>query len=397
MSNQPTRAEGQRVTCPVCGDSIPPGAFCAACGASLLHEGPASARRTHSYAASPSEHVLHLSVVSSLFPHLSHRARGPFRIGFAFLVIAMLALAAGHLQAPVIAVSALGIPLLFQLYLYEIDIYEAEPVLAALVTLGIGGALGAGWSLLTDQFVTNSLRLNQLGGPAAGTGVGHAIASVFVPVGAQVLMIVPVAIMRLRQRQRPDSLDGFVFGAAGALGFVVVATFVQLAPQLRQGVVVHGSIVSILAEAVIHGICVPLVAACATGLIGATIWVRRREVAAHPGRWLSRATSAIGLALLLQAGLGYTDVSAPGTGVVVTAHVAVALIYLVVLRIGLHHVLLHEAHDVQIGGPRVCHHCHHIVPAAPFCAHCGAAERATTPAARRRLEVAPQAADGGQS
>jgi RsiW-degrading membrane proteinase PrsW (M82 family) len=338
-----------------------------------------------------------LSFVSTMFPHLSHRARQPFRIGFAFLVVALLALAAGHLEGPVIAVSALGVPLLFALYLYEVDVYEDEPVRTLALTVGLGAALGVGWTLLTDHLVTTAVRTNLLGGPMPSSGTWHSIAAVFVPVGGQLLMVVPVLVMRIRTRLRPDSLDGFVHGAAGALGFAVAATLVELTPQLGNGVIVGtGGVGSIIAEAIIHGLTVPVLAASATGLIGAALWVNRRAINGRSGRWLTSFATAAVLALIVQAGLGFTDVDAPGTGVVLTAHIAAAAAFLVALRIGLHHVLLHEAHDVVIGPPRICHHCHHVVPSAPFCAHCGAAQVATTPSARTGLVAAAAGASAGE-
>ena len=65
------------------------------------------------YAAAPGEHVLRLSVASSLFPHLPHRSRAPFRVAMAVLFLALVAFALLRWQAPLIAVSALGLPLLF--------------------------------------------------------------------------------------------------------------------------------------------------------------------------------------------------------------------------------------------------------------------------------------------
>jgi predicted RNA-binding Zn-ribbon protein involved in translation (DUF1610 family) len=132
----------------------------------------------------------------------------------------------------------------------------------------------------------------------------------------------------------------------------------------------------------------PIVAACATGLIGAALWLRRDGGAGRtPGRLFTLWPVALGVALAVQVGLGYTDVSTPGNAVVVTAHVAAAAAYLIALRVGLHHVLLHEAHDIRIGPPRVCHHCHHVVPAAPFCPNCGAAEVAVSRTSRRQLSL----------
>ena len=54
------------------------------------------------------------------------------------------------------------------------------------------------------------------------------------------------------------------------------------------------------------------------------------------------------------------------------------------LRVGLHHVLLHEHHDFAIGPPRTCTSCRHVVPAMPFCPQCGVAQNAMSRAHRKR-------------
>ena len=48
--------------------------------ARCTEDGANAASASHSYAAAPGEHVLRLSIVSSLFPHLPHRSRAPFRV-----------------------------------------------------------------------------------------------------------------------------------------------------------------------------------------------------------------------------------------------------------------------------------------------------------------------------
>lgn len=394
MSDVSAQPQVATMTCPICGNVVPVGAYCAACGTHIAHapQQP-SARRAHSYVAAPGESVLHLSIVSSLFPHLSHRSRGPFRLGLTAVVVALLVLSGLRLQAPAIAVAALGIPLLFQLYIYEANLYDEEPVLTTLLTIILGAALGVGWSLLTSHYVTSASRLTLLGGGRTGSGTTHVFLATLVPAGSQLLMVVPVVLMwLLRGRRYRETMDGFVFGSASALGFVAAAVITDLAPELRAGARIHGSTSNLYVQTVVHGIALPLVAACATGLIGAALWLQRnRSVARVPGRVFTLWPVALVAALAVQVGLGYADVSTPGNAVVLVAHLAAAAAYLLALRIGLHHVLLHEAHDVRIGPPRVCHHCHHVVPAAPFCPNCGAAEVASSRSSRRQLSLQPAA------
>lgn len=386
-------------SCPVCQATVPEGAFCAACGSHLLgEEDGAVRRRGAAYAANPAESVLRLSVVSSLFPHLPHRARAPFRVGFSALVVALCVLGALRLQAPVIAVGAFGVPLLFQLYLSEVDVFEGQRWGLTAMTWGLGAALGVGWALLAGPVVAAAL----LPTFQASLPPSRLVeAGVLVPVTGQLLMVVPMAVLRTRRERSPESLspeslDGFVLGAAGALGFVLAATLTDLAPQLQTGVFTHRSSTGLLTEALLRGLTVPLVAAAASGLVGAAAWVRWRPVPVSPGRWLTSPVLALAAALAVQVGLGLADLEAPGDGAVLAAHIAAAGLLLVALRVGLHHVLLHEEQEVRVGPPRVCPHCQHIVPETPFCPHCGVAERATSRVGRRAFSPG-LAAPGGSA
>src|SRR6476620_7037472 len=104
--------------CPACQTNVPAGAFCGTCGAQLSasHGARSSLLRPAAYAAAPGEHVLRLSVASSLFPHLP---RAPFWGALAVLFLVLVACWLLRWQAPLIAVSALGLPLLFLCYLHE--------------------------------------------------------------------------------------------------------------------------------------------------------------------------------------------------------------------------------------------------------------------------------------
>ena len=79
--------------------------------------------------------------------------------------------------------------------------------------------------------------------------------------------------------------------------------------------------------------------------------------------------------------------------------VAALAVLTLAMRVGMHHVLLHEALEVTIGAPRVCANCSHLVPAMGFCPQCGVAERAVARPHRRPAswplihEVTPASGD----
>src|SRR5712672_1244062 len=167
--------------CGVCDTDVPAGAFCGTCGAHLSAQrgNGRGVLRPGAYAAAPGEHVLRLSVASSLFPHLPHRSRAPFRVALAVIVLTLIALAFLRWQAPLIAVSALGLPLLFLLYLHETDIDDDLPTSSLTLTAAI----------VADSY---DVALSD-----GTSGTNPLIVGLVIPAGSAVLMVLPAVVMRL--------------------------------------------------------------------------------------------------------------------------------------------------------------------------------------------------------
>jgi hypothetical protein len=362
------------VACPYCDVVVPDARFCGACGAHLVHSGLRASQRLHAYAAFPDEPVFRLSAVTSLFPHLSHRGKAPFRIAFAVFLALLLIFALAGTSAPLIAVSALGVPLLFLVYIWEVDPYEGSFLRPTFLCLLMGAGLGAGWAIVGGSYVDQALvpSLN-----SSLTSHSAIVAAIAVPVIGQLLACVPMVVARAIQRGPIESLDGFVAGATGALGFTLAATIDLMSPWLSNGQLTHGSFLANTTQVVLRGVTLPLVTALATGFIGMAFWTKSgaRATSAR-GVWLTSPGLALTLALLVQVGLGFTDIAALSDAVLVGIHVAALGVLTLAMRVGMHYVLLHEALDVRVGGPRVCANCSHLVPAMAFCPQCGVAERA---------------------
>src|SRR3982074_2238021 len=154
MTQPPAGDDGvATISCGSCGTDVTAAAFCGACGAQMSERG-GDRFRMGAYAAAPGEHVVRLSVASSLFPHLPHRSRTAFRVGFAVLFLLLIALALLRWQAPMIAISALGLPLVFVLYLYEADVYRDVTLRTLVPSAVLGIGLGVGWALATASLVS---------------------------------------------------------------------------------------------------------------------------------------------------------------------------------------------------------------------------------------------------
>jgi hypothetical protein len=319
----------------------------------------------------------------------------PFRIVLIVVLLALAVFATLRMPAAMIGVAALGLPLLFLLYLRETDAHRDLPAATLLLTAALGVGLGVGWVLLTGAMVARSYGVPLGAGIAGGRLLREGLG---VPVGGMILMLVPALVIRLVRPSTREALDGFTIGALGALAFTAAATITRLAPQFATGMVARGRPVSsLIVEAGIRGIAVPLTAAAVGGLIGAALWFTRpaNKVHQHPG-YIRAAMAMVAAAVVaVYAALGLVDVAMVPQWLQLVIHLGVAMVALLLLRIGLHLALLHEAHDaIESDQPLLCPHCQHVVPDMAFCPACGVATRAASRWSRiLRRQTRPTRAD----
>jgi hypothetical protein len=361
------------VVCPHCESTVPAGEFCGHCGAHL-RSGDRS--RRHSFAAMPNEPVMHFNVISTLFPHLSHRHGGPFRWALLAGIVFVIVLAALHLFAPATAAAALLLPALYLLYLYEVEVYADEPWLLIGATMVAGAVLGYAFTELA-------------GGAAASTSLAGESASAFVlrgiaiPVVSQALMLAgPLFLYAVRDRYR-EPLDGLTFGAASALGFSLASQLAALWPLIQGPLVAAGDPVDWALRLLRMGVLVSLVNAGTTGMITAALWLHRYDRRRAQRAWEVSvlATLLVGFGVQLAIGALTFAVEDLIVQVVVWGLATVALMLYV--RQVIHQSLLAEGITHEIGPDSQCPECHHIVPTMLFCPNCGAARLAAPRSTRR--------------
>ena len=384
--------------CRICQIDVPAGEYCGLCGCHLTPrkgEGP-DWLRIRDFGAAPGEHLLQPSLASSLFPHLPPRSRTVFRIGLAVVLVALVAFALLRMPGALVTVEALGIPFLFLLYLRESDGFHDIPTRTWVLTAVLGIGLAIGWVLLTGPMVARSY------GIALGSGIVGARmlrAGIAIPLGGVIIMLMPAVIVRLLRPPTREALDGFMIGALGALSYTAAATLTRLAPQFGTGVVSKRPMDSLIVEAGIRGVAVPLTAAAAGGLIGAAMWFTRPPSKKNQRPGVVRALLVFFAVAVLAVylGLGLIDVAHFPQVLMLVLYLAMAAVALFLLRVGLHLALLHEAHDeIQSDEPLLCPHCGHVVPDMAFCPACGVATRASSRSSRTvRRDVRPVRTDRG--
>jgi hypothetical protein len=273
-------------------------------------------------------------------------ARTPFLVGLAILVLTLGAFALLRWQAALIAVGALGFPLLFVLSLRQADHRrgsdDALPVRNLVLTVALGAAVGVAWALLIGFIVDRSYSL----GLSEGTSRGHTILEGFtIPMAGAVVMLMPAVVIRLVRPALRKPLDGAVIGALSAVSVTAASTLTLLAPQFAAGTTAPDRPISeLLAEAGIHGAAIPVTAAALGGLVGAALWFSRPAEAA-PGRrrtWVPLVASVL-VALALYLALGLTQVFPLTDGLHFGLHALVAVLAVLASKFGLGRLLPHEA------------------------------------------------------
>jgi hypothetical protein len=340
--------------------------------------------RVRAYAAAPDEHLVRPSITTSIFPRLPRRSRSAFRVGLILLVVMLTVLAWLRLEPPLIGISALGLLLLFLLYLKETDAFDDVPVGALAVSAVLGIGLGSGWAVATDAIWSRTYD-DVLGTPM--TPVQALINLVVLPIAGVLLMLLPVAVVRLWHTGARESLDGFSIGALGALCFTAAGVLTRGAPEFAYGLVATDyPLDALFSLAAIRGVAGPLTAAAVGGMVGAALWFRPRTDPKTVRHWYSLTSPlpAITFALLAFIAQNAIDFAWISYGAIVALYAAIAVLSVIALRPVLHCALLGEAsHGTDPTEPVLCPQCDHVVPDRAFCVNCGIAANAASRSSRQ--------------
>jgi RNA polymerase subunit RPABC4/transcription elongation factor Spt4 len=363
------------VTCPHCGSLVPAGEFCGHCGAHLT---TGSVRRTHAFAAVPSQRVAQLAIISTLFPHLPHRRGAPFRLALIVGGALVVVLAALHLFAPATVAAVFLLPVLYLMYLYEVEIYENEPWLVVGATMLIGALLGIAFTTVAGGTLSQLVLTED-------RDTAFVLAGVAIPIVAQVLMLAgPLFLYLFRGRFR-EPLDGLTFGAASALGFSLASSLTAFWPSLAGPLIASGSSVDWALRLTRAGLLISLINASTTALVAAAFWLHRYDRRRGIRPWQSSILAALVVAFGVQILLGVVSFAVQDLVLDVAILALAAAGLLLYVRLAIHDALLVEGAEHEIGPDAVCPECHRVVPSMAFCPACGAARAAASKQGRPKV------------
>ena len=363
------------VSCPHCGHTVPAVEFCGHCGA---HLPTGNVRRTHAFAAVPSEGVAHLSIITTLFPHLPHRSGRPFVFALTAGGTLVLALAALHLFAPATVAAVLVLPVLYLIYLYEVEVYESEPWLVIGATMVMGALLGFAFENVTGTSLSQLVLTGD-------RETGFVLAGIAIPILKQGLMLAgPLFLYLFRGRFR-EPLDGLAFGVASGLGFSLATSLADFWPLLGGPLVANGSPIDWAVRLARAGLLVALVNACTTGLVTAALWLHRYDRRRADRPWSTSILAAVVVAFAVQVALGVAAFVVQDLVLDVASLGLATVALLLYVRLVIHDTLLVEGAEHEIGPDSQCPECHRVVPTMAFCPNCGAARSAAAKHIRPKL------------
>ena len=369
----PTSPAGDTIECSECQFEVPALEYCVRCGDPLADEkrarAPLSGRRAH-FVAQPDERAFGLHVVSTLFPQLPRADMGTFRAVLIIGLVVIVGLAAAGFFPLAVVAAAMLVPLMMVLYVWDVDVYEDEPLRVIAFTAAWGIVAGIIVGLLSRLLPSGAGILD----PLSATDLLSR--GVLIPLASGVAMLIGPLVL-LPYRKFNDVLDGATFGATSAVAFSGALVLSQGAGLFAAGLRPPGDPLPWIVRLLSLGIAAPLIAAGVIGATAGAFWLqyraplRDRRKLGLVGRPF--VATAVALVVLMASAIGVQLLPFLPALLWQTVLAIVALVW---LRTVIHLGLLQEAAEIEIGAPVACPNCGRQTPAHSFCGNCGASLRA---------------------
>ena len=392
--------------CPRCHAQIPETAhFCSSCGDDRRGS---DAGRRRSFAARPDEPVASFALVSSIMPRGSGQRPQTYRIALTIaLVVALVAAIFGAMPIAVL-VAAFAVPIVYIVYMYDVNLWEDEPIPVTGLAFALTGVLAILWTVLWTwlrgpvSFSTPGLEGSGSGAPDLGTFL---VVALLAPVVGEAIRQVGPVLLASRP-QFDDLMDGLTFGVISGVAYATFDTLVRHWSLLTGGVqsADPGLWVSLV---FLEGFVKPLLMGTATGLACAEFSGLGRGYDGFTPRYLRAVVLAVVANVAYSAGVYlFSFLGSATLGVLLSIVWGLLILGILILRLrvvlhtGLMEAALEHAARTAGVGPdgelEFCAQCEMpLQPGSAFCAACGTAVSATSNGVRVRPRVPAGATAGG--
>ncbi len=385
--------------CPRCGANLPEVAhFCHVCGQDLRAEDGA---RRKSFAAKPDEPVASFALISSIMPRGAGQRPQTYRIALTIaLAVALVAAIFGALPIAVL-VAAFAIPIVYIVYIYDVNLWEDEPIPVTALAFGLTGVLAiaftALWTALRGPlFAPGSLDGTMASGPTVGTFL---LVAILVPIVGEAIRQVGPVILASRP-EFDDLMDGLTFGVVSGVAYASFDTIVKHWDLLTGGLVGQADPGLWVSLIFLEGFVKPLIIGTATGIACAEFSGLGRGYDGFTPRYFRGLVEAVLANVAYQAGTYlFSFVGNQTMGVILSVLWGILILAVLILRVrNILHVGLMEAaleRSARVGGIgesgklQFCAQCEMpLLEHAAFCNACGTAVRVQSKAHRDKSLVA---------
>lgn len=254
------------VDCPHCHAAVPEVAhFCPQCGRDLRS---ADGERRTSFALNPDEPVASFALVSTIMPRAAMQHTRTYRLMLDITLVAMVFTAILGWVPAAVMIAAFAIPVVYIAYLYDVNLWEDNPLLVTAAAFLLTGALAVVWTLLWQRLLPVQTLIGFDQGSATPTLAGFVVAGLLAPVIGELIRQAGPILLASRP-QFDDLMDGFTFGVISGVAYATADTLVRHWDLLVGGFSASGGAGTWIAVLVLEGFVKPLVLGSATGLAAA--------------------------------------------------------------------------------------------------------------------------------
>lgn len=200
--------------CPRCGARLPEVAhFCHSCGQDL--RSPDTARRK-SFAVKPDEPVASFALVSTIMPRGAGERPQTYRLALTIALTAALVAAIFGALPIAVLLAAFAVPIVYIVYLYDVNLWEDEPIPVTALAFLLTGVLAAAFLLILkfSGLLTPPIPAVDLpGGITVGgpTLSGFLVAALVIPVVGEIIRQIGPVVLASRRASSgaTDSAEPF--------------------------------------------------------------------------------------------------------------------------------------------------------------------------------------------
>jgi hypothetical protein len=393
------------LNCPRCHAELPDVAhFCHVCGQDVRSE---DLTRRRSFAAKPDEPVASFALVSTIMPRGAGERPQTYRIALTIAIVAALIAAIFGALPIAILVAAFAIPIVYIVYLYDVNLWDDEPIPVTGLAFGLTGVLTIVFTMVVMWLQTPSIPTTSLDGTslAAGPNVWtFLLVALLVPIVGEAIREVGPVLLASRP-EFDDLMDGLTFGVVSGVAYACFDTIVRFWDLLIGGRVEAdpGLWMSLI---FLHGFVKPLVLGTATGIACAEYSGLGRGYDGFTPRYYRGVVEAVLANIGFWGGIYLLSfVSNPTTSVLLSTGWGLLILGILILRVRnvLHTGLLEaalerSARDGAIGSSgelQFCFRCEMpLLDDASFCTACGTAVRAQAKPHKTAVAVSVSAGAG---